>query len=143
MGKTRMVSSAAQDLKKLRDATGAGLIDCKNALAEAEGDFEKALRIISQDSKPQRDLEEEIKASKDETLARKKMQYLENQKSTKIASVESEIEMLKREISEMKKAHNALIAALEKAAANEKASSKNARVQPIVYGTYFLGDFSG
>ena len=138
-----MVSSAAQDLKKLRDATGAGLIDCKKALDEAEGNFEKALQIISKDSKPQRDLEEEIKASKDETLARKKMQYLENQKSTKIASVESEIEMLKREISEMKKVHNALIAALEKAAANEKASSKNPRVQPIVYGTYFLGDFSG
>ena len=138
-----MVSSVAEDLKKLRDATGAGLIDCKKALDAAGGNFEKALQIISKDSKPQRDLEAEIKASKDETLARKKMQYLENQKTAKIASVESEIEMLKREIFEMKKAHNALIAALEKAAANEKASSNNPRVQTVVYGTYFLGDFSG
>jgi translation elongation factor EF-Ts len=138
-----MVGSSAQDLKKLRDATGAGLIDCKKALDEAEGNFEKALQIISKDSKPQRDLEAEIKASKDETLARKKVQYLENQKITKIASVESEIEMLKREISEIKKAHNALIAALEKAAADEKNSAKNPRVQTVVYGTYFLGDFSG
>jgi hypothetical protein len=51
--------------------------------------------------------------------------------------------MLKREISEIKKAHNALIAMLERAAANEKSSSKNSRVQPVVYGTYFIGDFSG
>ncbi len=33
----------AADVKKLRDATGAGMMDAKKALVEAEGDFEKAI----------------------------------------------------------------------------------------------------
>ena len=138
-----MNSYTAQDIKKLRDATGAGLLDCKKALDEAEGDYEKACQLLNRDTEPQRRLEEEIKANKDETTARKKMQYLEHQKTTKIASVESEIVMLKREIFEIKKAHNALIKELDRAAANEKSSLKNSRVQSVTYGTYFLGDFSG
>lgn len=138
-----MINHTAQDIKKLRDATGAGLLDCKNALNEAEGNYEKARQLLNKNTEPERRLEEEIKASKDETSARKKMQYLEHQKTTKIASVESEIEMLKREIFEIKKAHNSLIKALERAAANEKSSSKNSRVQSVTYSTYFLGDFSG
>ena len=36
----------AADVMKLRKATNAGMMDCKNALAEAEGDFEKAVDII-------------------------------------------------------------------------------------------------
>ncbi|SHF08262.1 translation elongation factor Ts (EF-Ts) [Marinitoga hydrogenitolerans DSM 16785] len=36
----------AADVKKLRDATGAGMMDCKNALVEAEGDFDKAVEIL-------------------------------------------------------------------------------------------------
>lgn len=36
----------AADVKKLRTATGAGMMDCKKALQEAEGDFEKAVEII-------------------------------------------------------------------------------------------------
>lgn len=71
------------------------------------------------------------------------MQYLEEQKTTKIASVESEIAMLKREIFEIKKAHNALIKVLERAATNEKSSSKNSGIQSVTYSSYFLGDFSG
>ena len=37
------VSISATDVKKLRDMTGAGMMDCKQALTEAEGDFEKAI----------------------------------------------------------------------------------------------------
>ncbi|MCC2593310.1 translation elongation factor Ts [Tessaracoccus sp. OS52] len=36
----------AADVKKLRDATGAGMMDAKNALVEAEGDFEKAVEVL-------------------------------------------------------------------------------------------------
>ncbi len=36
----------AQDVKKLRDATGAGMMDAKKALTEAEGDFVKATEIL-------------------------------------------------------------------------------------------------
>jgi elongation factor Ts len=39
------VISAAQ-VKQLRDQTGAGMMDCKNALAEANGDFEEATTIL-------------------------------------------------------------------------------------------------
>lgn len=34
------------DITKLRKMTGAGMMDCKNALSEAEGDFDKAMEII-------------------------------------------------------------------------------------------------
>jgi elongation factor Ts len=36
----------AQDVNKLRQMTGAGMMDCKKALTEANGDFEKAVEIL-------------------------------------------------------------------------------------------------
>lgn len=36
----------AADVKKLRDSTGAGMMDAKKALTEAEGDFDKAVEIL-------------------------------------------------------------------------------------------------
>ena len=36
----------AADVAKLRNTTGAGMMDCKKALVEAEGDFEKAIEIL-------------------------------------------------------------------------------------------------
>lgn len=41
-----MADIKAADVQKLRKATGAGMMDCKKALQEAEGDFEKAVEII-------------------------------------------------------------------------------------------------
>jgi elongation factor Ts len=41
-----MATISAADIKKLREATGAGMTDCKNALVEAEGEFEKAVEIL-------------------------------------------------------------------------------------------------
>lgn len=37
---------SAKQVKELRDKTGAGMMDCKKALKEAEGDFEKAIEIL-------------------------------------------------------------------------------------------------
>ena len=37
---------SAADVKKLRDMTGAGMMDCKKALQEADGDFDKAVEIL-------------------------------------------------------------------------------------------------
>ncbi len=37
---------SAQDVKKLREMTQAGMMDCKRALEEADGDFEKAIDIL-------------------------------------------------------------------------------------------------
>ncbi|WP_038030028.1 translation elongation factor Ts [Thermonema rossianum] len=36
----------AQDVNKLRQMTGMGMMDCKKALQEAEGDFDKAIEIL-------------------------------------------------------------------------------------------------
>jgi elongation factor Ts len=41
-----MSNITAADVKKLRDLTGAGMMDCKNALTEAGGDFDKAVEIL-------------------------------------------------------------------------------------------------
>lgn len=38
----------AQMVKELRDATGAGMMDCKKALMESEGDMEKAMEVLRQ-----------------------------------------------------------------------------------------------
>ena len=35
-----------EDIKKLRHMTGAGMMDCKNALAETDGDIQAAIEII-------------------------------------------------------------------------------------------------
>lgn len=36
----------AQDVKKLREMTGCGMMDCKKALTESEGDFDKAIELL-------------------------------------------------------------------------------------------------
>ncbi|MDX6351383.1 MAG: elongation factor Ts [Streptomyces sp.] len=41
-----MANYTAADVKKLRELTAAGMMDCKNALVEAEGDLEKAVEIL-------------------------------------------------------------------------------------------------
>ena len=41
-----MATITAADVKKLRDATGAGMMDAKKALTEADGDFDAAIEIL-------------------------------------------------------------------------------------------------
>ena len=41
-----MAAYTADDVKRLREATAAGMLDCKKALDEAEGNFDKAVEII-------------------------------------------------------------------------------------------------
>ena len=41
-----MYTPVAADVAKLRNITGAGMMDCKKALVEAEGDFDKAIEIL-------------------------------------------------------------------------------------------------
>ena len=41
-----MADFTAADVKKLRELTGAGMMDCKKALDEADGDFDKAVEIL-------------------------------------------------------------------------------------------------
>jgi elongation factor Ts len=46
-----MADIKAADVAKLRKSTGAGMMDCKKALQEAEGDFDKAVDLIRQKGK--------------------------------------------------------------------------------------------
>lgn len=41
-----MTNFIAADVKRLRELTAAGMMDCKNALTEAEGDFDRAVEIL-------------------------------------------------------------------------------------------------
>ena len=41
-----MANITAADVGKLRQMTGAGMMDCKKALVEADGDFERAKELI-------------------------------------------------------------------------------------------------
>jgi elongation factor Ts len=41
-----MANISAADVKRLREQTGAGMMDCKNALGEADGDLEAAVEIL-------------------------------------------------------------------------------------------------
>ena len=41
-----MANYTAADVKRLRDLTGAGMLDSKNALVEAEGDFDRAVELL-------------------------------------------------------------------------------------------------
>jgi elongation factor Ts len=41
------VQISASDVNKLRQQTGAGMMDCKKALTETNGDFESAIDFLS------------------------------------------------------------------------------------------------
>lgn len=41
-----MANYTAADVKKLRETTGSGMLDCKKALEETGGDFEKAVEVL-------------------------------------------------------------------------------------------------
>jgi len=41
-----MANVSAADVKRLRELSGAGMLDCKNALTEADGDFDAAVEIL-------------------------------------------------------------------------------------------------
>src|SRR3978361_2090504 len=41
-----MPAFTAADVKRLRDATGAGMMDCKKALTEADGEYDKAIELL-------------------------------------------------------------------------------------------------
>ena len=41
-----MANYSAADVKRLREQTGAGMLDCKNALVDAGGDYEAAVEAL-------------------------------------------------------------------------------------------------
>lgn len=49
-----MAAISAKDVKELRDKTGAGMMDCKKALQENDGDQEKAIAYLRKKASPRR-----------------------------------------------------------------------------------------
>ena len=45
------IEITASDVNKLRQATGAGMMDCKKALEESGGDFDKAIEVLRKKGK--------------------------------------------------------------------------------------------
>jgi len=43
-----MTTISSEMVRDLREKTGAGMLDCKNALSESKGDFEKAVNLLRQ-----------------------------------------------------------------------------------------------
>jgi elongation factor Ts len=43
-----MAAISAADVKRLREKTGAGMMECKNALVETDGDFDKAEKLLKE-----------------------------------------------------------------------------------------------
>ena len=41
-----MANYTAADVKRLRELTGSGMMDCKKALVESDGDFDKAVEFL-------------------------------------------------------------------------------------------------
>ena len=46
------MSISAADVKKLRDMTGAGMMDAKKALSESNGDFDNAVKYLREKALP-------------------------------------------------------------------------------------------
>ncbi len=65
-----MTKISASEVNKLRKATGAGMMDCKKALTEAEGDFDKAVKIIREKGMAVANKRSEREASEGVVLAK-------------------------------------------------------------------------
>ena len=49
-----MAAVTAAMVKELREMTGAGMMDCKKALAATDGDMDKAVRVLREKAWPER-----------------------------------------------------------------------------------------
>lgn len=77
-----MATITAADVNKLRQTTGAGMMDCKKALVEAEGDFEKAIELLRKKG-------QKIAANRQEREAKEGSIFVKaNADSTAVAMIE-------------------------------------------------------
>lgn len=148
-----MSNFTVEDLKRLREATSLGMVECKRALEETGGDYNKALELIRQ---VRIEHEVKVKAAADGVLQlrrdaaeRKSVQELEKKvqeqekeeklqlkkSSAQMSKLQLEVDLLQREVIAIKKAHNALLAALEKAAKTTPGRTTT------TYTGFYIGEF--
>lgn len=103
-----MAISAAQ-VKELREKTGAGMLDCKKALEESNGDFEKAIEILRKKGAAVAAKRAERTASEGLILTK----VFDNGKSAAILEVNCETDFVAKSDDFVKFAENALELLLE------------------------------
>jgi hypothetical protein len=134
-----MSEAQMQDLQALKDITGAGVMECKKALTECEGDKGKALLELLRDDRQRMlrlaqneftevwileslaksNFEEVVFALSKNPSTPKATKATANQDSTaysnkqNVADHDRQIAELRREISQIKKAYNSLLLSLE------------------------------
>ena len=117
MTMTATATISAAEVNRLRQTTGAGMMDCKKALTEAEGDFEKAIEILRKKgqkiaaSRSDRDAKEGMVIAKTSTDGRKGV----------LVSIASETDFVARNAEFASFAEAVTTAALEKLPANLEA----------------------
>ena len=87
----------AQDVKTLREMTNVGMMDCKKALTEAEGDMEKAVKSCDSAQKKYEDAKKKVDDRGDK--ATQKMRDTLESTGRKLAEERAHLEEL-RELSE-------------------------------------------
>jgi elongation factor Ts len=106
-----MANYTAADVKRLRELTGAGMLNCKNALAENDGDFDKAVEALR------------IKGAKDvgKRAERATAEGLVAAKGGALIELNSETDFVAKNAEFQKLADDVLAAALESKAADVEA----------------------
>ncbi len=88
------------DIQRLREATGAGVMECKKALAEAGGDFDKAVTIIHE-----RGFDRALKKQDRATGAGRLHSYIHNERVGVLLELRSETDFVARSDEFKKLAH--------------------------------------
>lgn len=92
---------STDDIKKLRDVTGAGVMECKKALADSKGDFDAAIKFIHE-----RGLAKMQKRSDREAGAGLIQSYVHNERIGVILDVRAETDFVVRSEPFKKLAHD-------------------------------------
>lgn len=121
------------DIQKLREQTGAGVMECHKALKEAEGNFDKAVRIINE-----RGLIKAQKKSERKTGAGLLVSYIHNERVGVLLELRSETDFVARSADFKQLAHEI---AMQIAAMNPSDSS-GLLIQPYIKDeSVNIGDF--
>lgn len=80
---------SAKEIKKLRELTGAGVMECKKALEESKGDLEKAVKIINK-----RGLAKAEKRAERKTGAGLVQAYVHNERVGALVELRSETDFV-------------------------------------------------
>ena len=98
------MKNSAKDIQKLREITGAGVMDCKKALGEAKGDFDAAMKLIRE-----KGLEKVEKRAGRDTGAGLVHSYIHNERIGVLLELRAETDFVVRSDPFQKLAHELIM----------------------------------